>query len=109
MGARYTDSLTRVNLCNRDFGDGRNDALITGTEDALTGRINPALGRNACLSLNLDNLAGPPYIGELDQDNVSWRGGLNYKPTENALLYVLASRGFKAGSYPEISATSWKQ
>jgi outer membrane receptor protein involved in Fe transport len=34
------------------------------------------------------------------QDNLSWRGGLNYKLTPDDLLYVLVSRGYKAGVFP---------
>jgi outer membrane receptor protein involved in Fe transport len=34
------------------------------------------------------------------QDNLSWRGGLNYKLTPDDLLYALVSRGYKAGVFP---------
>src|SRR6202030_1565032 len=43
-----------------------------------------------------------PYSADLHQDehNLSWRGGVNYKPTENSLIYALVSRGFQAGGFP---------
>jgi iron complex outermembrane receptor protein len=34
------------------------------------------------------------------QNNLSWRGGLNYKLTPDDLLYALVSRGYKAGIFP---------
>lgn len=61
-----------------------------------------------CLTIN--NVPGTPG-GTADflpissnlqqtQDNLSWRGGLNYKLTPDDLLYVLVSRGYKAGVFP---------
>lgn len=37
---------------------------------------------------------------EQTQNNISWRGGLNYKPTPDDLIYALVSRGYKAGTFP---------
>ncbi|HVW70864.1 MAG TPA: TonB-dependent receptor [Steroidobacteraceae bacterium] len=108
-GARYTDNLTRTDICNNDLGDGRISALITGLGSLLTGQTLPPLTPNQCVSLTLDNVPGPHYYGRLDQDNVSWRFGLNYKPLDDTLLYASASRGYKAGSFPTISASSFKQ
>ena len=34
----------------------------------------------------------------LDQNDISWRAGLDYRPTHGTLLCVSASRGYKAGS-----------
>jgi len=42
----------------------------------------------------------------LDENNVSWRVGVDYKPVQDTLLYVNASRGFKAGGFPVIAAPS---
>lgn len=38
------------------------------------------------------------------QDNVSWRAGVNFKPTEDVLVYGIVSRGYKAGLFPAIFA-----
>ena len=45
----------------------------------------------------------------MSQHNVSWRGGLDYKPNKDTLLYANISRGFKAGAFPLIPATSFEQ
>jgi iron complex outermembrane recepter protein len=67
-----------------------------------------AYAAGECLTIN--NVPGTPG-GTADflpvsanlqqtQDNLSWRGGLNYKLTPDDLLYVLVSRGYKAGVFP---------
>lgn len=40
------------------------------------------------------------------QDNISWRAGVNVKPTDDMLVYGLVSRGYKAGLFPAIFAFS---
>ncbi len=47
----------------------------------------------------------PGYFhGRLDQNNVSWRVGLDWKITPLVLLYGNVSKGYKAGSFPELGA-----
>lgn len=41
----------------------------------------------------------PDFKQTQNEDNVSWRAGVNYKPTRDLLLYGLISRGYKAGSF----------
>ena len=108
-GARYTNNRTKTDICNYDLGDGRVAALITGLGSLLTGEPLPPLGPEGCITLGPDNKPGPHFIDTLSENNVSWRVGLNYKARENVLLYATASRGYKAGSYPTISASSFKQ
>jgi iron complex outermembrane recepter protein len=61
-----------------------------------------------CLTIN-DLASAPgglpdflPKAADLQQtqNNVSWRAGVNYKPTADTLLYALVSRGYKAGTFP---------
>jgi iron complex outermembrane recepter protein len=49
------------------------------------------------------------YKTALDQDNVSWRGGLNYKPDADSLLYATVTKGFKSGSFGTLPAVSYEQ
>lgn len=44
------------------------------------------------------------YRDELKEKNTSFAFGANYKPVDNLLLYANVSRGFKAGSFPTLSA-----
>jgi len=45
----------------------------------------------------------------LDQNNLSWRGSINYKVTSDALLYVNVTKGFKSGDFGTLPALSYKQ
>lgn len=42
----------------------------------------------------------------LHENNVSWRVGIDYKPTSSTLIYGNVSRGYKAGSSPTAAATN---
>lgn len=55
--------------------------------------------------VNLDGAGNPGRVyGTLNQHNVSWRVGLDFKPTPETLLYVSVRRGYKAGSSPAAAA-----
>ena len=81
--------------CTKDNGDGQAAAAF----DRLLG-VNAQPG--GCLTLN-SNFQPALFVGRLNEDNVSWRGGLNYKPDRNLLLYANVSRGFKGGAFPVAS------
>ena len=49
------------------------------------------------------------FSGTLDEDNVSWSTGLDYKLTPDTLVYANVSRGYKAGSFPDVAAATWSQ
>jgi iron complex outermembrane recepter protein len=49
------------------------------------------------------------YTTALDQDNVSWRGSLNWKPNADSLLYANVTKGFKSGSFGTLPAVSYQQ
>jgi iron complex outermembrane recepter protein len=112
-GTRYTS--TRESLqkgCLFDGGGGVNAAFFTGTADFLRGleglSPGPTIPPGGCMTLDdRPTLPGGlpswlPFEASLSQDehNVSWRGGLNYKPARDTLIYALVSRGYKAGGVP---------
>lgn len=41
--------------------------------------------------------------GKLNEDSTSWSVGVNYTPIPELLLYLNASKGYKAGSFPTLS------
>ena len=59
-----------------------------------------------CGSVNPRTLDASPYLDKLNQQNVSWRGGVDFKPTLNTLIYASVSKGFKAGSASTPAATN---
>ncbi len=44
------------------------------------------------------------YTTHLDESNVPWHVGLDWKPDSNNLVYVSVSKGFKAGTSPNLGA-----
>jgi iron complex outermembrane recepter protein len=110
-GARYTESVNKAVLCAYDGGDGNVDALFTSIGRGFPGNANrPALTLDQCFTLLAENgnYGGPPYRDTLKENNVSWRGGVDYKPANNTLLYVNVSKGYKAGSFP-ITPTGFER
>ncbi|MGE0410022.1 MAG: TonB-dependent receptor [Amphiplicatus sp.] len=57
-----------------------------------------------CTYFNGVCATGADLSGEQKQDNLSWRAGVNFKPSEDALIYGLVSRGYKAGLIPAVFA-----
>lgn len=41
-----------------------------------------------------------------DWDDVTWRGGVNFKPTDDHLFYGLVSRGFKSGGFQDTPSSA---
>jgi iron complex outermembrane recepter protein len=111
-GARYTKTHESLSGCLFDGGNGVNSAFFGGTSDFLRSLEGlpaaPPIPPGGCVTLDdRPTLPGGlstwlPYDPRLSQDehNVSWRGGLNFKPAPDTLLYALVSRGFKAGGFP---------
>jgi outer membrane receptor protein involved in Fe transport len=116
-GARYTSTHEALQGCLADGGNGLNSAFFGGYSALLRsfeGLSPPApIAPGGCIVLDdRPTLPGGlatwlPYDPNLSQDehNVSWRGGLNYKPTQDSLIYGLVSRGYKAGSFPASQNT----
>jgi outer membrane receptor protein involved in Fe transport len=49
------------------------------------------------------------YQASIDQTNVSWSTGTSFKATRDILLYINVAKGYKAGSFPEVSAATTAQ
>jgi outer membrane receptor protein involved in Fe transport len=104
-GARYTKSENDTSICGYS-PDGTVDTLFTilgqlfGTPPATI-----PLGRNDCYTLDANNHPGSVYYGTLDESNVSWKVGSDFRVTDDTLLYANISRGYKAGSFPVITAS----
>ena len=105
-GVRYTSVRQTFDGCNPDLGGGVQSAFITGIANAYRA-INSGLGPTdayvpgGCVTIG----PAPDYLPFRFQDvstenNVSWRAGVNYKPSRDMLIYGLVSRGYKAGAYP---------
>lgn len=65
----------------------------------------PPLSVNVDDCVSLDATLTPGVqTDKLDEDNRSWRAGLDWAPMDDMLLYANISKGYKAGSSPTIPA-----
>jgi outer membrane receptor protein involved in Fe transport len=103
-GARFTQTNRTFSGCTGDAGNGQAATAFNALITALSGKppVVPVVP-GGCATLNADLIPGL-YNSRLDQNNVSWRGGVNWKPDGESLLYANVSRGYKAGSYPTEGA-----
>ncbi|WP_454883134.1 TonB-dependent receptor [Sphingomonas oryzagri] len=108
-GVRYTDSRNKADICSFTIPGGNVDKLfnILGAELGSVPFTPIGTGPGNCYSLNENLVPGQPFIKTLHQTNVSWRAGIDYQVTPTTLFYVNVSRGYKAGSFPSLAASSY--
>jgi outer membrane receptor protein involved in Fe transport len=103
-GGRYTNSRQTINECNHDSGDGTTNAAVAG----IYGLFHPGVPFPAAIGdcTPLDPVTFEPsrFLDTLKEDNVSWRVGVDYKPSRDLLLYASVSKGYKAGGWPTTGA-----
>jgi iron complex outermembrane recepter protein len=112
LGVRYTEADRQVNECGISYRgtalepNGIIQDFVAGSADFLGGRPFSPIAPGQCAQI------GPPptydlgpLVSHLNQDNVSWSGGLDYKPTDTLLIYGNISRGYKAGGFPTLPAS----
>ena len=115
-GIRYTENRKDFIGCGNDGGDGTWSFISQQIQNFLAlvngfpvGKgVNP--GPNACAT------TGPPptfnpqnFRAQLNQNNLSWRAGLDYRPDADTLLYGNVSQGYKAGSFPTVATSAFSQ
>ncbi|SCW34034.1 Outer membrane receptor proteins, mostly Fe transport [Sphingobium faniae] len=108
-GARYAKSKNDYSSCM--IGDIGMRTTFGVLSDAISGTPGAPLTPTSCLSMDattFDNTR-TPYLDSMKEDNFSWRLGVNYKPSRDVLLYALASRGYKSGSFPTLPASTTAQ
>jgi len=105
-GARYTHTAIEYSACTRDTGAGDGAAAIGFVQFLIGAPVTTQPG--ACVTL-LPDLTTGLTTDSLVEDNVSWRAGISYQPGSNMLFYANVSQGYKAGSFPTISASSASQ
>lgn len=113
--------LSNVGSNQRSIQFGRSNAFaaygqatyhVTETVD-LTGGIRYSYEKKKA-RVAAELLAPPPLLlqpfglvsAQKGWNNVSWRGGLDWNVTENAMLYTSVSTGFKSGGFTGSSSTA---
>lgn len=109
-GIRYTNSKQRASYCYNDpaidtaqgtaflFGGFLNSVPTT----ILPGQCFPTAGD---ILLGTARSTLTPVSGKLNEHNVSFRVGANYKFDNGTLLYATLSQGYKAGIFSAIGAS----
>lgn len=98
---RYTDQDRNFSGCLADRNGGT--ALAFAALATQLSGIPTVIAPGACLSLDAQNRPGL-VRNKLNQDNLSWRAGLNWKPNSSALFYANITKGYKAGSFGTLAA-----
>lgn len=107
-GARYSDVRHGLSgACTSDDGDGT-AATAFGLLNAAVGGPGPsAFTPGQCVTFGPNLIPGPTQTS-FSESSVSWRGSLNWKATDDLLLYTTVSRGFKSGSYLNASVLDYR-
>jgi outer membrane receptor protein involved in Fe transport len=120
-GVRFTEEDKKGGVCGNDGGDGSwAQVAYTLQSFYLPPSTSPAASAaGTCASTGPAPTYNTPGLGvgsgggliysHLNQNNVAWRAGLNWKVTPQTLLYVNVSQGYKGGSYPTVALASLVQ
>jgi len=120
LGGRYTRQSQEYSGCsyvseNADYD--RLSAAFTALSAINAAQYTLTTGQpgspsvvttGECFTVGADGSTAP-FSDTLDESNLSLRGALDWKPDEDALYYASISRGFKAGGYPVLSASTKEQ
>lgn len=112
-GARYTRSKIAFNGCLADSGDGTAAPSYTGLINATRAArgLAPIAPLRAGDCVTMDASTNPPTLTPglvttpYDEDNVSWRAGVQYNLATNAMVYANVSKGYKMGGHPFVNST----
>ena len=83
------------------------DAYLNGVGNA----INPGRGGGTLIgnAPDFQVLGNNVPIAHLNENNIAWKAGLNWKIQPQTLLYVTFSQGYKGGAFPTIAETVLSQ
>ena len=103
LGVRYTTQDRSFQGCLRDAGDGQLAAALALVPTLAGLPYNPA-PPGACVTLNADFTRPTIIKDNLNENNVSWRASLNWKPSRDLLVYGNITKGYKAGTFSPVPA-----
>lgn len=109
-GIRYTDNKRSFEGCSLDVTDPPGDTYLLFNflqpllrTDGGFDEIDPDgcfTFRPGAIPYNQDRVTN-----QLNEDNVAWRAGVNYRTGNRGLVYATVSKGYKSGSFPTAQAT----
>lgn len=103
-GVRYTDTKIDFSGCTLNAGNG---TYAHGFE-LIFGLPSGTIPIGGCVTFDD---AGRPglFQGSLPEDNISWRGVLQWEPANGQLFYASVSRGYKSGSFGTLAGNRFSQ
>jgi iron complex outermembrane receptor protein len=113
-GLRYTSSRHTFLGCS---SGGDND-ILTNIFAGISNSLRAAYGlgpSNAFVPGGCTTLGPAPTFLPVapnlafSENSVSWRAGVNWRPNKSTLFYVLLSRGYKSGGYPNVPSVTSDQ
>jgi outer membrane receptor protein involved in Fe transport len=103
-GLRYTKDKRHYVGCTSDGGEGTVSDLYNLLYPLLFGRpFNIQPGECTSATITATEVIVEPVDFRLNEDNVSWRVGVDFQVTPTTLVYANVSRGYKSGSFPAIN------
>lgn len=103
-GLRYTKNDRDFEGCSYDDGQG----TFTDIQNAFNTLAHP-VPIGGCITLKRVAPGVVDYqvlqTDQLNENNLSWRVGVDIKPARDLLLYANISKGYKAGGFTTLSAT----
>jgi outer membrane receptor protein involved in Fe transport len=104
-GIRQTRVENDHTGCTRALDDPSAQAF-TALQSALKGGVGVVpINPGDCLTF--DNTLTPTLVRDsLNESSTSWRIGIDFMPVDRTLLYLTVSKGYKAGSFPNIGAST---
>ena len=108
-GIRYTVANRSFAGCTQDTGNGQAAAALNFLGGVLRGGAPGSVAQpGQCVTLNAD-FDSALVRSKLDENNIAWRTGADWRLTSNTLFYFNVSKGYKSGSFPTLSASSYVQ
>src|SRR5260370_17023339 len=115
--ARYTSSKR---LFNGFFGDGGDGNFVTAfgvlSNAVHNGMFAPPTPANpsyvppgGCVTFDTNNLPVQNVHKEAPEHNISWRGGVSWKASEDMLLYANVTQGHKSGNFGTLPLVTTTQ
>ena len=107
-GVRYTQANRSFSGCDIDPLDdeGKAAAIFNVLQTALLGSLVKPAVSGGCFTLDQNFLPNMIH-NKLNENNVSWRAGANWKTDGGTLLYANIAQGYKSGSIPSVSAANY--
>ena len=113
-GIRYTNNKQSATYCYNDPAEdtGQGTAFVFGrflNTVAITIKPGECFVTTGSLFTGNAKSTLVPVVSNLQEDNVSFRVGVNYKFDQGALIYATVSQGYKSGIFSAIGASSASQ